>query len=259
MGVHVEIEPGTRKNSLVCLGEAGVDKRGNRLHLLRCDCGKKFTMPTTRFVNHCPQTCGCLRVNMFVARNISHGMSGTKLYRVWINMRKRCYEPSTSYYKNYGGRGIEVCERWRDSFENFYEDMGSDYKPGFSLDRINNDGNYSPENCRWATKEQQDNNKRSNRYIVTDRGKKTMSQLSKETGISYRTIESRLNRGYPLEYVLYKGNLLTCSVDTPVGSMKVLTAAKRYKIKPVEIFQGIAKGMSTEAIFCREESEEDYQ
>lgn len=90
-----------------------------------------------------------------------HGMTGTRMHRIWMGMLKRCYTPINPGYKNYGGRGITVCRRWMLSFSAFYEDMKEGYDDALSIDRINNDGNYEPGNCRWATAKQQANNKRA--------------------------------------------------------------------------------------------------
>jgi hypothetical protein len=116
-------------------------------------------------------------------------MSDTAVYHCWKNMKGRCYTPSASYYENYGGRGITVCDRWINSFENFLEDMG--FPPsGCSLDRINVDGNYEPSNCRWATDKQQQRNKRNS---ISIDGFNLMT-LAKELNIPYMTLYSRLTR-----------------------------------------------------------------
>ena len=114
-------------------------------------------------------------------------------------MKKRCYNTNENQYKNYGGRGIYVCDRWKDSFENFYEDMKDGYAPGLQLDRIDNDGPYSPENCHWVTVEQNQRNKRTSRFITTAAGKKTLSEQAEISGINYGTLRDRLEAGMPEE------------------------------------------------------------
>ena len=112
-----------------------------------------------------------------------HGLSGTPEYKAWRAMKDRCFNPNTKYYSNWGGRGIAVCDRWKNSFQNFFLDMGSRPTAKHSLDRIDNDGNYSVENCRWATKAEQQNNQRSNRLITIDDVTLTIAQWTKKNGL----------------------------------------------------------------------------
>ena len=121
-------------------------------------------------------------------------------YGVWSAMRRRCYSPGDKDYPRYGGRGIGICERWRtlpSGFPNFTEDMGPRPSPLHTLDRINNDGNYEPGNCRWATHSEQNNNKRNNVIIEINGERLNISQWAKKTGVSKGTIHARLERGVP--------------------------------------------------------------
>lgn len=124
----------------------------------------------------------------------SHGMSKTKIYGIWSAMMSRCNNPNSGAYHNYGGRGIRVCERWH-RFEDFYADMG-ERPQGKSLERINNDKGYSPENCIWAEREVQARNRRDTRYLTSDGVTKSVAEWSDETGISIGTICRRLQQGW---------------------------------------------------------------
>ncbi len=122
-----------------------------------------------------------------------HGMSKTKIYRVWCGIISRTNYKGDTNYKRYGGRGLSVCDKWR-KFSGFYEDMGSGYVEGLEIDRVDNGLGYSRKNCRWATRKDQANNKKSN-HLITWRGKtKTMKQWSETVGINYGTLKCRINR-----------------------------------------------------------------
>jgi hypothetical protein len=130
----------------------------------------------------------------------THNMSGTPVYGSWASAKARCTTVTNDRYSSYGGRGITMCERWLNSFENFYEDMGQ--RPeGTSLDRIDCNGNYEPSNCRWATYKEQSNNQR----IHVEKGY-SVAGLAEETGISYGMLHTRLQRGWSVEEALSKDN-----------------------------------------------------
>lgn len=133
-----------------------------------------------------------------------HGMKGTRIYNIWKGIKVRCYNKNRIYYKNYGGRGIIVCDRWLNSFENFYEDMSLSYishckKHGevdTTIDRINNDGNYEKDNCKWSTKLEQSINSRNTKKIEYKGTIKTVKEIAKIMGISHAAMGKRINKGY---------------------------------------------------------------
>lgn len=148
---------------LTVLRRVGSDKRHNAVWLCLCECGKEHRTISHRLTTGNVRSCGCL----FLDAVSTHGMSRTREYRSWMKMRRRCSNLKDDNYKNYGGRGIKVCDRWLDSFDAFYADMGPRPR-GTSLDRINNNGNYEPANCRWATSKAQLNNTRRCKVVEID-------------------------------------------------------------------------------------------
>lgn len=155
-----------------------------------CECGNGYRVKTERLKNGHTRSCGCLHRDTVRP----HGGSGTKVHGVWLQMRWRCNSPACPSYHNYGGRGIKVCDRW-DKFENFLADMGP--RPeGAWLDRTDNDGPYSPENCQWVSPKSNQNNKRTNVLMEFNGKTQTATEWSEELGISYWTLLNRLRRGW---------------------------------------------------------------
>ncbi len=139
-------------------------KKGYAQWLCECDCGNPVVVPTNSLSEEHTRSCGCLNRDLTGERARTHGKSraGLSEYDAWKSMLRRCYTKTNPRYSDWGGRGISVCDRWRTSFENFLSDMGLKSDPSLTLDRINNDGNYEPSNCRWATYLEQSKNKRRN-------------------------------------------------------------------------------------------------
>lgn len=159
----------------------------------KCDCGTLKIIYGSDLTSGKTKSCGCFRKKVNSSRAV-HGMSNTAEYEIWCSMKKRCENKNSAMFRHYGGRGINVCERWK-KFEEFFSDMGP--RPcGKSLDRINNNGNYEPSNCRWATATEQCENQRTNRLIYHNGKTCTVSQWSRETGINHSVIRNRLYRGW---------------------------------------------------------------
>lgn len=131
-----------------------------------------------------------------------HGMGGTKEYHTWATVCHRCTNPKHGSYKDYGAKGIKVCDRWLESFENFFADMGYAPSKKHSIDRIISKGNYEPSNCRWVTNDVQQNNKSNNRILTLNGESLTLSQWSRKIGIKIPTLYNRLTRGWSHEDTL---------------------------------------------------------
>ncbi|KAA3598797.1 MAG: hypothetical protein D8M57_13105 [Candidatus Scalindua sp. AMX11] len=186
---------GHRFGRLTVLGFGYRSPRREGYWRVLCSCGKMKIVRGADMKNGKIQSCGCLRSERTRIATMSHGMSKTSTYSVWVNMKRRCTDTGNAAYNNYGGRGIKVCTRWLESFENFLSDMGE--RPNkTSLDRINNDGNYEPANCKWATRKEQSTNKRNNINLTHNGVTLNLSQWSGLLKIPRTTLVSRYKKGW---------------------------------------------------------------
>lgn len=174
---------------------------GERRWRCKCDCGGETLAVSRNLLNGNTKSCGCIQRERASETHKTHGMTLTSEYRIWRTMKARCLNEKNANYSRYGGRGIKVCDRWLESFENFLADMGE--KPeGLSLDRIDVDGDYTPKNCRWATVGEQATNRRNNRYVEFDGKKLTISEWARVTNLKPGLIKNRLDAGWSAEKAL---------------------------------------------------------
>ncbi len=186
-----------------------VARIGGRPHAVcRCDCGSERAVDQRSLNIGVTRSCGCIRREQLSARRLKHGEANpwnqTVEYRTWVSMKRRCYTAEGPDRKHYRDRGITVCDRWRDSFDNFLADMGRRPSPQHSIDRIDNDGNYEPGNCRWATKREQNCNSRNNRRLTAFGKTQPISEWAREAGISRSVLEKRLASGWTIEDALQR-------------------------------------------------------
>jgi hypothetical protein len=198
MGAALKLQPGSRYGRLAVIGIKDRSEAGKIRWSCRCDCGNLTVVVGSHLTSGAVISCGCY--GRSVAK--THGMSKHPLFRVWTAMIHRCDNPDNKHFKDYGGRGIRVCERWR-KFQNFYSDMGERPFVGAEIDRKNNDGDYTPENCRWATRAEQCSNTRANRYIEHNGVRRCVTEWSRLTGISDIMISQRVFKlGWPIHLAL---------------------------------------------------------
>lgn len=199
---------GKRFGKLVVLYESEPIKEGSdgRLRpavLCKCDCGNEKVVRIMCLKRGSCVSCGCEAREKASKRLFKHGMTHTRLFSIWKSMKDRCYKTSSISYKNYGGKGIIICDEWKNEFINFCNwATANGYQDGLTIDRINNDGNYEPSNCRWATYKQQSRNRRNNHLLTLNEETKTIVEWSEIVGIKADTIWRRIRNGMSIEKAL---------------------------------------------------------
>lgn len=191
-------------NHLTAIKPLGLNANGKTVWLCKCDCGNETTATTDSITMKKKKSCGCRRYENMKGKHTTHGMTNSRLMSIWSNMKNRCYNLNCKQYKNYGGRGIKICDEWQEfinfaewALENGYDENAP--RGQCTIDRIDVNGDYCPKNCRWADYITQNNNMRSNKIIEYKGKKQTMAQWARELGIPYRTLKTRL-RKHDVEY-----------------------------------------------------------
>jgi hypothetical protein len=205
------IKPGQRFGRLTAISRQHKNPNGAYYWLFRCDCGIEKLIRGTHLNFGVVRSCGCLNIELSSARlakfnQTRPGYSKTPTFAVWSNMKQRCLRPSHPLYYLYGARGITVCERWL-KYENFLADMGKRPPGQLTIERIDNDGPYSPENCRWATYKEQANNRRNTKFLTFQGETRPVQEWIEQLGLPASTVWNRIARGWPTEKVLSSSKL----------------------------------------------------
>ncbi len=192
---------GMRFNSLIVLKmhhkeqlylNNGVKNGFKYFYLCKCDCGNNCVVSYNHLISNHTKSCGCL--------NFKHNLTNSRLFKIWSGILNRCYNKNNHKYKNYGGRGITICDEWKNDFKVFYDwSITNSYQDNLTIDRIDVNGNYEPSNCRWVNQKTQQNNKNSNLWITYDNQTYTLSEWSEILNINYYTLKSRLRYKWSIE------------------------------------------------------------
>lgn len=199
MGISKNLE-GQRFSRLIAIKLVGQNIRKNNLWECKCDCGNTVTILARSLLDGKTQSCGCLQKERVIESNIkihtTHDKSKTNLYSKWAGMKRRCYNLNDKRYPDYGGRGITLCEEWKENFETFYNwAINNGYKKELTIDRIDTNGNYNPSNCKWSTMLEQSHNKRNNRNITYKEKTQTIAEWSRQLGLNTKSLYTRVERG----------------------------------------------------------------
>lgn len=176
--------------------------KNRKYWICKCDCGKSTLVTYSDLKRSHTTSCGCYHTERIRSAK-THGVSRTRIYKIYKGMKQRCYNSNNPNYKDYGLKGVKVCDEWLDDPSAFYEwSIKNGYKPSLTIDRIDSNKGYSPNNCRWATRLQQSNNLNTNKVIEFKGESRNLSEWSKITKINYSTLQQRFNRDWTTEEAL---------------------------------------------------------
>lgn len=187
-----KIKIGEKYNGLTVVEEPYSTGKGRKVKC-QCECGNIVDVGVWHLTSGNTKYCGCRLNTKDRKSNYKHGLCHSRLNNIWYKMKYRCENPNYKEYEYYGGRGIKVCDEWKNDFLSFYNwAINNGYQDGLSIDRINTNGNYSPDNCKWATAEEQGNNKRNNINITINNKTQTLARWCKELNLKYSTVLRRI-------------------------------------------------------------------
>jgi hypothetical protein len=176
--------------------------RNHRRFLCRCECGNTKVVRSDHLTRGSILSCGCYNKDKNIELHSTHHMTNTRLFYIWQSMKQRCYDTNCNTHKNYGARGISICDEWLNDFICFYNwSIGNGYSDELSIDRIDVDGNYEPSNCRWATRKEQIRNRRNTKYVTHNEETKALPEWCEIYGINYDKAKGRLRLGWSFEKI----------------------------------------------------------
>ena len=247
---------GMKFGMLTVLHEAERDSRRKVTWHCRCDCGKELDVLSCYLLGGKKKCCGCSTWDILSAKNRRHGETNTRLHKTWQNMRNRCRNKNSKDYPDYGGRGIKVCDDWINSYESFRDwAVVSGYSDGLSIDRIDVNGDYCPENCRWVTQKEQSRNTRRNIHVEKDGFSGCLLDYCVLNDLNYHTVISRLNLGWPIEEAISSTDTIKNYRKKEImltyhgKTMNATAWCKELGIPKTNLFRRLDKGWDTEKCF----------
>lgn len=252
MGKTLDLE-GKTFNRITVIRRAGRTNAGKAKWFCLCSCGTEFVAVGVDIKNGRIKSCGCYQREMINWSVKKHGKSKSNLYSVWTGMKQRCFNKKERCYKYYGGKGVTVCDEWLHDFEAFFNWANENgYKEGLTIDRIDVNGNYCPENCRWITIQEQMLNRTDNRWITYNGETKSLVQWSKDLGINISTLHARLGRGLTIEEAFESGKIKYGRLITYNGKTQCLQDWERETgINAHTIKERLNRNWSIEDALCK--------